>query len=227
MTEPMNVEVAHKLTERERTAGEKGRWEEIFEIVEVLVLALAAIATAWSGYQATKGEAKQSILYAEATKHRFQAEANASAGQARLAADAALFTSWLQATRANDTQLQKILVRRFSTEYQKAFAAWLNTAPFTNPKAPPGPGYMPQYHNPQVEQAKHLNEQAATADEEGTHAREAADKYVRETVLFALVLFLIAVGQRFRVHGVRIAVITVGLGMFAFASYNVLALPRF
>ena len=62
MPEQMNVEVAHKLSEREKTAAEKRRWEEILEIVEVVVLALAAIATAWSGYQAAKGDGQQSIL---------------------------------------------------------------------------------------------------------------------------------------------------------------------
>ena len=41
----MNVEVAHELSEHERSDRHKQRWED-FEIVEVLVLAIAAIATA-------------------------------------------------------------------------------------------------------------------------------------------------------------------------------------
>ena len=56
MPEQMNVEVAHKLSEREQAAREKRRWEEALEILEVLLLAAAAIATAWSGYQAAKGD---------------------------------------------------------------------------------------------------------------------------------------------------------------------------
>ena len=62
---------------------------------------------------------------------------------------------------------------------------------------------MPQYRNPQLEEARRLNDQASATFAEGTAARETADRYVRVTVLFALVLFLIAVGQRFRVRGVR------------------------
>jgi hypothetical protein len=36
-----------------------------------------------------------------------------------------------------------MLVRRFSPEYRTAFDAWLKTDPFTDPSAPPEPGYMP------------------------------------------------------------------------------------
>jgi hypothetical protein len=39
------------------------------------------------------------------------------------------------------------------------------------------------------------------AFEAGTVARETADRYVRVTVVFALVLFLVAVGQRFKLLG--------------------------
>ena len=84
---------------------------------------------------------------------RLQANTSATLGQQRLAADGAMFSAWLQARAANDPQLQATFVRRFSPEYRTAFAAWLDTQPFTNPAAPAGPGYMPQYHNPQMEQA--------------------------------------------------------------------------
>jgi hypothetical protein len=226
MPEQMNVEVAHKLSEREEKAREKRRWEEVLEIVEVVVLALAAIATAWSGYQAARGDGEQSILYSEASVYRGQANAAATLGQQRLAADAAMFSSWLQARAAKDTALQAMLVRRFSPEYRAAFTAWLATEPFTNPDAPPGPGYLPEYHNPGMEQAETLNEHAAALEREGTEARHTAEEYVRATVLFALVLFLVAVGQRFRLRGVRIATIALALGLFAYGLHDLGTLPR-
>jgi len=118
-------------------------------------------------------------------------------------------------------------VRRFSPEYRTAFDAWLKTAPFTTPTAPPGHAYLPEYHNPQLEQAAHLNEEAAVAEEEGTHAREMAEKYIGATVLFALVLFLIAVSQRFRLLGVRIGAIALAVALLGYALYEVATLPRF
>jgi hypothetical protein len=117
-------------------------------------------------------------------------------------------------------------VRRFSPEYRTAFAAWQKTAPFTTPSAPPGPAYMSEYHNPQLEQAAHLNEEAAATEEEGTHARETAEKYIGATVLFALVLFLVAVSQRFRLRGVRIGAIAIALALLSYALYQVATLPR-
>jgi hypothetical protein len=224
MPEQMNVEVAHKLSEREQASREKRRWEELIEILEVVVLAMAAIATAWSGYQAAKGDGQQSVLYSDTSVDRIQANTAATLGQQRLAADAAMFSAWLQARAASDPQLQAAFVRRFSPEYRAAFGAWLETEPFTNPDAPPGPGYMPEYHNPQVEQASELNEKAATLEHAGTEARHTAEQYVRATVLFALVLFLIAVGQRFRLRGVRIATIVMALGLFAYGLYDIATL---
>ena len=224
MPEQMNVEVAHKLSERESKAGEKRRWEEVLEILEVVLLAVAAIATAWSGLQSARGDGEQSVLYSEGSVYRVQANTAATSGQQRLAADGAMFSAWLQARSANDPQLQAIFERRFSPEYRTAFTAWLATDPFTSPDAPPGPGYMPAYHNPQMEQANELNEKAATLEHAGTEARHIAEEYVRATVLFALVLFLIAVGQRFRIRGVRIATIAMAFGLFAYGLFDIAAL---
>jgi hypothetical protein len=85
---------------------------------------------------------------------------------------------------------------------------------------------MPVYHNPQIEQANQLNEKAAHVEEEGTHARHTAEQYVSATVLFALVLFLVAVGQRFRFFGVRVATLVMALGLLAYALYHIASLPR-
>ena len=227
MPEDMNLEVAHKLTEREQPVRERRGQEEVLEILGVLLLAVAAVATAWGGFQAAKGDGRQSILYAEAGVDRVQATTVAIAGQQRLASDAATFNEWLQAKRANDAQLQVMLVRRFSPEYRTAFVAWLKTAPFTRSSAPPGPAYLPVYHNPQLEQAEHLNEEAAVAEEEGTHARETAERYIGATVLFALVLFLVAVSQRFRILGVRIGAVALAVALLGYALYEVANLPRF
>jgi hypothetical protein len=207
MPEGMNVHVAHKLSEREREERAKRRWQEVVEILEVLALAIAAVATAWSGYQAARGDGHQSVLYAESSRARFQADAASTLGGQQLAADASMFTAWLQARDAGD--------------------AWLKTQPFTDPAAPPGPGYMPQYRNPQLERAEQLNAQASDDFEKGTAARETADRYVRVTVLFALVLFLIAVAQRFRTRGARIGANALAIGLLVYGLYTVSTLPRF
>jgi hypothetical protein len=226
MPEGMNLEVAHKLSEQEKADRARHRWEEIVEIVEVLVLAIAAIATAWSGYQAARGDGHQSVLYGQSSRDRFQADAAATLGGQQLDADASMFNAWLQARAAGNAQLEAAFVRRFSPEYRRAFDAWLKTDPFTDPAAPAGPGHMPEYRNPQLEEAGRLNAEASATFDEGTEARETADRYVRVTVLFALVLFLVAVGQRFKVRGVRLGAMAVAGGLLAYGLYTVSTLPR-
>ena len=85
---------------------------------------------------------------------------------------------------------------------------------------------MPEYHNAQTELAATLNEQADVAFEAGTAARETADRYVRETVLFATVLFLVAIAQRFKFRGVRIAATAVAAALMVVALVGVISLPR-
>jgi hypothetical protein len=56
--------------------------------------------------------------------------------------------------------------------------------------------------------------------------RHTAEQYVSATVLFALVLFLVAVSQRFRLFGVRLATLAMALGLLAYALYHIASLPR-
>ena len=96
-------------------------------------------------------------------------------------------------------------MRRFSPDYRAAFHEWLATDPLHDPSAPAGPGYMPGFTNPNLQKADELNAQASTDFADGTEARETANKYVRDTVLLASVLFFVAIAQRFTKRGVRIA----------------------
>ena len=196
------------------------------ELLEVTVLALVAIATAWSGYQATQWGGRQAVLYGQASTTRFAADAASTLGGQFLVADATVFTAWLQAHAAGDAQLEAVLVRRFTPEYRTAFEAWLKTDPFTDPSAPAGPGHMPGFTQPDLEQAKALNAQASALFAEGTTARETANKYVRDTVLFATVLFLIAVAQRFKERRIRIAANALALALLTYSLVSLVILPR-
>ena len=229
MPEGMNVELSHKLSEEEKKKDKerrKARWETLVEIVEVAVLAIVAIATAWSGYQAARWDGQQSLLYGHATADRFMADAASTSGGQELTIDSAMFTAYLQARSAGDSKLETLYVHRFTPDYRVAFVAWLKTDPFTNPAAPPGPSHMPQYRNPSFESAARLNALAAATFTQGTAARDTAERYLRDTVLFASVLFLVAIAQRFKVRSVRIATTAVAVALAAYTTVAVLTLPR-
>jgi hypothetical protein len=78
-----NIEVAQHLSEHKESAQSSGH--EILEIVEALVLAVVAISTAWSGYQAALWTGHQEERYGQASKLRVQAEGTGTyANQERL-----------------------------------------------------------------------------------------------------------------------------------------------
>jgi hypothetical protein len=226
MPEGMNVEVAHQLSEPEHPGKHHGHWPEVVEMAEVVILAVVAVMTAWSGLQAARWDGRQSLLYGQASRDRFQADAASTLAGQQLSANASLFTALLQAHAAGNAELQAIYVRRFTPDYREAYEAWLQTDPFNNPAAPPGPGYMPSYHNPNQQAADRLNALAADTFDKGTQARENADKYVRDTVLFASVLFLVALAQRLKMVRARIALGAVAFGLLAFVVVSVVQLPR-
>ena len=179
------------------------------EIVEAVLLAIVAVATAWSGYQTGRFDGRQAHDYGLSTKYR--AESNKAAtlsGQQRLY-DTSTFGFWYQEKVQGDEKAAKLFERRFRPEYRVAFAAWLRTDPLHNPHAPPGPVFMPQYRNAAAERAAAFDRRATAAFDEGTAAREQGDKYLRDTVLLATVLFLTALAQKFKVRKVRIGLLAV------------------
>ncbi len=219
-----NIEVAHHLSERKEQR--EYRMPQAVEIVEGIVLAIVAITTAWSGYQAALWTGHQSKLYGLASKQRvLAARAAASANDERLY-NAATVAQWLQAETSGQTKLADLYERRFLPEFRPAFEAWKKTDPLNNPNAPPGPFHMPEYRSSKAEEADRLTEQSSDTFEQGDEARHHADDYVRETVMLATVLLLTAISQRFKIRGVRIGLIVVAGAYCPFRSTISLTLPR-
>ena len=220
----MNVELAHELAEREARA--RGRWEDVLEVLEAIALGLVAVATAWAGFQSARWDGRHALLYGRSTTLRIEADEDLTLGGQQRLLDVSTFNTWIQAKTRGEEELADLYVRRFSFEYREAFDAWLKTDPFQNPDAPPGPTYMAAYENPFLEEGQELNERATEIFHEGTEARETSEQYVRLTVLLATVLFLIALSQRFRRRGVRIGLLIVAVGLFAYDVVSLAGLPR-
>ena len=199
---------------------------EVIEIIEAVILALVAVATAWSGYQAAQWAGKRAEQYAEASRLRVTAEGLATlAGQERIY-DADTFNSWIAAKLDGKEKAAAFFERRFRNEYQPAFAAWLRTDPFNNAQAPAGPIFMPEYHNANHEEFLGLNKKAADVMEEGTKAGETGDQYVRITVLLATVLLITAIGQHFHFKTVRVVFMILACLLLCLPLWQLLVLPR-
>jgi hypothetical protein len=218
--------VIRKLNQvRENVPPSQSRFEAI-EILEALILALVAVATAWSGYQAAQWAGKRAEQYAEASRLRVAAEGLATlAGQERIY-DSDTFNSWLAAKLDGKAEAAEFLERRFRGEYRPAFTAWMKTDPFNNPQAPPGPIFMPDYHNAKHEQFLGLNKKAAEVADQGTKSGETGDQYVRITVLLATVLLITAIGQRFHFKTVRVVFMILACLLLCLPLLRLLRLPR-
>ena len=199
---------------------------EVIEIIEALILALVAVATAWSGYQAAEWAGQRAENYAKASQIRVTSEGLATlSGQERIF-DSDTFDSWLAAKLDGKTEAANFFERRFRDEYRPAFAAWMKTDPFNNTQAPPGPIFMPQYHNAKHEKFLSLTKQAADIADQGTKSGETGDQYVRITVLLATVLLITAIGQRFRFKSVRIVFMILAWLLLCLPLWQLLTLPR-
>jgi hypothetical protein len=218
--------VIRKLNQvRENVPSSQSRFEAI-EIIEALILALVAVATAWSGYQAAAWAGKRAQQYAEATRLRITGEGLVTmAGQERIY-DSDTFNSWLAAKLNGKEEAAEFLERRFRDEYRPAFTAWLRTDPFNNAQAPPGPIFMPDYHNAKHEQFLSLNKQATEIADRGTKSGETGDNYVRITVLLATVLLITAIGQRFHFKTVRVVFMILAFLLLCLPLARLLMLPR-
>ena len=222
-----NIEIAHHLSEHSlHNEHLQSPAYQMLEMVEAIVLACVAIATAWSGYQAALWTGHQAELYGLASRYRVQAEgATTVANQERLY-NASTVVEWLKAEANGQKNLSALFERRFLPEFRPAFEAWKQTDPLNNPNAPPGPFFMPEYRSSKSEEAARLNDQATETFEEGNRARKLSDDYVRVTVLLATVLLLTAISQRFKVHAVRVGLAVVAALLLCVPVYRILTLPR-
>lgn len=221
-----NIELAHHLTECKDEGHSESFTSRMIEIAEALVLAIVAVATAWSGYQAARWTGYQSQRYGEASKLRVEAQgAETMANQERLYI-AATVVEWLKAEASGQAKLAEIFERRILPEFRTAFDAWKRTDPIHNHDAPPGPQLMNNFRSSRAEEAARLNQKATDMFEAGNQARERSDDYVRLTVILATVLLLIAVSQRFRVLYVRISMLAFATLLLAVPMYLLVRLPR-
>jgi hypothetical protein len=187
-------------------ADEVSQSERRFEILATVLLALAAVATAWSGYQASLWDGIQSSDYSKAAALRTEsAQQHTEANEDRLA-DLTVFENFIDATIDGDTELAAFYRDRASGEFESALEAWLELDPLNNPDAPPSPFALPEY---QLEAERESTRLAAEADAtfaSGEDANNVSDAYVATTLFFAAALFFSAVSERFEYRPARLTV---------------------
>lgn len=201
------------------------RRDRLLSITEAAMLSVVAVIAAWSGYSAAKWSTESSVDLAHASSTRTKASrADLEAIQIRTL-DSVSFNPVFAALTAHNAQAYRVAVRRLRPGYRPAFNAWIATHPLTNPRAPPGPSYMPQYKIPEAEEAKKLEREADQSFNAGEHAGSTSDKYIRITVFLATVLFLVGISSHFPRHSGRYGLIGIGSVLLVISVVQLLSLP--
>jgi hypothetical protein len=226
------AEVAKEIAEhKERTEAaaeaeeQKTRHDRRLSIVEAVLLSMVAVLAAYSGYAAAKWGTESSVTLAKASTQRTKSNRYDTEAIVTRTLDSVSFNAWFTAFVAGNRKAEKIALQRVRPGYRPAFRAWLATDPAHNPHSPPGPSYMPQYKIPEVALANAADQQADHYFTEGSDAGETADKYIRDTVFLATVLFLVGISGQFRIPPARYGLIGVGGAILVFAVIQLLGLP--
>jgi hypothetical protein len=180
------------------------------EFVVTILLAMAAVATAWSTYQSARWRGQQAAESSKATAaHIASSEASTRAGQLTQV-DIATFIQWIDAEVAGERTLAGFYRRRFREEFRPAFAAWVATSPRTNPTAPSTPFAMRQYRVAERVRSDRLNTAAGEHADAAEKANQRSGDYVLAVVLFAVALFFAGMATKLRSLRAQEALAVVG-----------------
>src|SRR5262245_48543192 len=203
MPEHVHVHAPHELSEPRESVS---RRERVLEITAALLLSLATVGIAWSGYQAAKWSGKQARRYTQASTARSLSNRAATLAAQERTQDLLNFNRWLEVTTEGNTQLAQLYERRFRAEFRPAFDTWLASDPLNNTNAVPSPLLEPQYVLVDAVKADRLERLGDERFEQGKSATENADDYVFVTVFFAVVLFFAGISLRFAWLPIRLAI---------------------
>jgi hypothetical protein len=191
-----------------------GRLDRRFELAATLLLAMAAVATAWAAYQSASWRGEQAKAQSASIAARVESTRAANVANRQAQIDVALFTQWVDAYARDETQLADFYRKRFRAEFRPAFEAWVATRPRTNPTAPLSPFALAQYKLAATAQADGLEAQAAAFSQQVGRLIQRADNYALAGVLFAASLFFAGISTRLGSPRTRMVVLGLGYALF-------------
>jgi hypothetical protein len=198
------------------------RW---IERCAALLLASAALATAWSSYQASRWTGEQAKSFAAANAARVESTKAANLANAQTEVDVSVFTEWVDAYLRGEQQLTTFYRQRFREEFVPAFEAWIAEDPFEDPSAPPTPFAMPEYVLDARQEADALEAAADTGAEQAREHVQRATNYVLGVVLFATGLFFAGISTKLVSDRLRMVILTMGGVVFVLSAGWIATFP--
>ena len=195
------------------------------EIASTVLLALAAVSTAWSSYQASRWTGEQAKAFSAASAARVESTRAADLANAQKEIDVAVFIQWVNATVRDEHDLVTFYRSRFRDEFKPALEAWIATDPFENADAPLTPFALPEYRLAAEDEADRLNAEAETNAALARTYVQRATNYVLGVVLFAVSLFFAGISTKLGREGLRAAVLIVGCVIYLTALSWIATFP--
>jgi len=222
MPEHVHVHAPHELSEQGESTTSRERW---LEIAAALLLSLATLGIAWSGYRAAKWSGLQARRYTQASTARSLANRASTLAVQDRTQDLLNFNRWLEMSTSGNSELADLYVRRFRDEFRPAFERWLAEDPLHNPNSIATPLREKNYVLANAVRADKLERLGDLRFEQGKAATEHADDYVFATVFFAVVLFFAGISLRFAWFPMRILILALGAALLVYGGVRLLMLP--
>lgn len=182
------------------------------DLLATLVMAIAAVLTAWSAFQSDQWGDEMSFSLAQGSTARTEATRIYTRAGQLSEVDVSSYYAWLEAIQAEGVfesgdaseyvpvpeTLSWFVYERFRPEFRIAFDAWIETGPLVNSDAPPTPFAMPDYVVVEELEAQDLETAADAKFAEAQAADANDDKYVLSTIVFALVFLFAGMSTKMR-----------------------------
>lgn len=188
--------------------------ERRLELAATVLLALAAVATAWASYQSSRWHGKQAEGQSASIAARVESSKAADVANGQAQIDVAVFTQWIDAYATGETELADFYEKRFRNEFKPAFDAWIAMRPLRNPRAALSPFAMSQYQLAATKEAERHEALATAASHQVRIDIQRADNYVLAVVLFAVSLFFAGISTKLHSQEARIAILCLGYVLF-------------
>jgi Na+-translocating ferredoxin:NAD+ oxidoreductase RnfD subunit len=195
------------------------------ELVATVLLAIATVATAWSGYQSTRWNGEQAKAGGRANALRIESAKAAGLANTQTEIDVASFTQWVDAYTLGQNDLADFYFKRFRKEFRPAVDAWIATRPLKSANAPPTPFAMPQYKLAARTQAERLQAQAEISAAQVLRNIQRASNYVLGVVLFASALFFAGMSTKLTSPKLRVVMLSIGCAVFLLTALWIATSP--
>lgn len=213
------------------------------ELVATIVMAAAAILTAWAAFQSAKWSGVQATEFSQANAARIESTRLDNRAGQLASIDVDVFLSWLEAVREEidqgpgpigpdgsyvpqDDTLSTFFFERMRDEFKPALEAWLQSDPLSNAEAPATPFAMEEYRLDDAASADARLTEARQHTEAALGANQNSDNHVLTAVALALAIFFAGVSSKLASQRNRWLAISLGAAIFLGAAFTLALLPK-